>query len=551
MDPYHGCLPFQSCSRGVAGGSVTRKALRSSADSVGEAGRLRRYKLIVLVVASLLIVSSTAAALNVATKGIKARPSAEYSPETAWENGHYGCNTTIAVFDNGVDDEHPYLESKFAAGYDSTVTGPLWEQANDGNPQPLLGSHGTPVAGIALSHVGEPFTAPEDKPDYGEDEMVGVAPCAWAIDVMFSDVSNDDGFEADVLEAYEWAIEHKDASWGDEDPSNDGIDIITMSWSPNDQTDGSHAICQAATKAVEAGIVVLGSAGNSGSSEEPDLGCPTGADGAISVANIWNQRTVDRSDDDLRETSTWGPRTDDGDEDPYEELKPDIAAPGHNVVSTSSAPVDGTTYQVACFGVDDFPEQTPPAVGSLLATCETSFGGTSAATPMTAGVVALMLDANPDLDPASVKSILHQTAEPHSDMNRSAQNLSAQWDHRYGYGMIDAHAATKMAESWPGLERGKDTDADGLRDAIDAGPRNPADVNLSVPPEMQAIGGNVDTDGDGVVDAEDTEPLDPFTTNETLAAAGDAEPDETPGLGAGLAAVALLVSAGLVRRRRR
>ncbi len=519
----------------------------------------RPLTIVATCLALLLVLAPAASALEIATRGIKASPSEAYSPDTAWEQGIYGCGVTVAVFDEGVDDKHPYLDGKVVAGYDATHTQEMWTLANGGNPQPLVGTHGTPVAGIAVSHAGQPFFSAEDAPAYGEDDRAGVAPCAWLVDVQFSDVPNafgdtpaTDTFTTDVLQAFDWAIEHEDADWGDDDPSNDGIDVITMSWSPNDKTDGTDPICQAATEAVEAGIVVLGSAGNSGSTEEPDLGCPTGADGAISVANIWNKRTVDRSDDELRETSTWGPRTDDGDDDPYEELKPDVAAPGHLVVSTGSSLTDGREHQAVCLGPED--TSTPGAQVSLPYQCEQSFGGTSAATPMTAGVVALMLDANPALTPAEVAEILHQTAEPHQEMEISAANMSAQWDHRFGYGMIDAYKAVTMAQQWPGMELGKDTDADTVRDFQDQAPRDPTVTNLTetVDEILSNATGNltVDTDGDMVPDDQDAAPLDPFRVDETLTAAAD-ETDETPGVGAPVLLLAIGGLALLVRRRRR
>jgi subtilisin family serine protease len=515
-------------------------------------GRLRWVPLAVALVGGLLVLAPFAQALNVATKGIKAQPSELHSPETAWEQDAYGCGVTVAVFDNGVDDEHPYFEEKVLAGHDTTATQPAWQEANDGNPQPVTGSHGTPVAGIAVGHAEKPFFSADEAPPYGEDDMVGVAPCAFLVDVMFSDAPNvapdseaTDSLETDMVEAFEWAIEHRDHDWGDDDPRNDGIDVITMSWSPNDQTDGSDPVCQAATEAVEAGIVVLGSAGNSGSTEEPDLGCPTGADGAISVANLWNKRTVDREDDDLRESSTWGPRTDDGDGNAHEELKPTVAAPGHNVVSTSSSLADGREYGFACFGHE---VETPAAAIPNPYGCETSFGGTSAATPMTAGVVALMLDANPDLEPREVRHILQQTADPHPDMELSADDLSAKWDQRYGYGMVDAYEAVEMASTWPGPERGPDTDADGARDFLDVAPEDPSLDNVTVPEDLEPANASVDADGDGVVDPQDGAPFDPTATEEQLASAST-EPEETPGPGIATVFGALLVAVAAARRR--
>ncbi len=461
-----------------------------------------RRALALLVI--LLLVAPAVAALNVGTRTVKARESAEYSPGTAYDLGYFGCGVTVAIFDEGVDDKHPHLDGKVVAGVDTTFTQPLWTQANGGNPQPVTGTHGTPVAGLAVSHGGQPFFKPEDRPAWEGDELIGMAPCAWMVDVQFNDIQG--ASEAEMVAAFDWAIEHKDDTWGDSDPSNDGIEIITMSWSPNDETDGSHPVCQAANRAVAAGIVVLGSAGNSGGVERPDLGCPTGADGAISVANLYNQRTVDRSDDELRASSTWGPRTDDGDDNVYEELKPDIATPGHGVVGPVASRDDGTIYTVAGCGEDSQVSQDIP-LG--LFSCVAAFSGTSAATPMTAGIVAILLQANGNLTPADVKEILHQSAVPHPDAPPSFPDLNAKYNYTYGYGMADAYAAVRLAETWPGMALGADTDSDGVRDYLDLAPFDPRVTERREPVGVEPAGGQADSDGDGAVDAVDGAPLDP------------------------------------------
>ena len=85
-----------------------------------------------------------------------------------------------------------------------------------------------------------------------------------------------------------------------------------------------------------------------------------------------------------------------------------------------------------------------------------SFGGTSAATPITAGVVALMLEANPNLGYRDVQEILAYSARQVDATDSSwAWNGADNWNggalhvsHDFGFGLVDAHAAVRLAETW-------------------------------------------------------------------------------------------------------
>jgi subtilisin family serine protease len=505
-------------------------------------------RMVLAVLGAVLLALPAATALDIGARALQARPSAEYSPDTAWDLGVYGCGVTIAVFDEGVDDGHPLLDGKVVAGVDVTATAPLQAILFPNNPQPLVGSHGTPVAGLAASHGGQFFTTPEQAPDYADDALVGVAPCAWLVDVMFNDV---DGAGLDeMVAAFEWAIANKDNDWGDQDASNDGIDLITMSWSPQDGTDGSDDLSKAANKAVEAGIVVLGSMGNSGPDYQP-WGTPAAADLSLGIAALFDERTVTRDDDHIIDYSTPGPRPDDEDGNPYDEMKPDVASPAHNVRGPAPSHLDGREYGTVCFG--DPSGQSPV---DLPSDCATTFGGTSAATPMTAGVVALMLSANGNLTPAEVKEILHQTADPHPDQEPQFPLLNARYNATYGWGMTNAYKAVRMAQMWPGMELGRDLDSDGVRDFLDARPMDPSNSTLKdaaaivqatttlaeTPPPSTMV----DSDGDMVPDSEDGAPLDPRSTQPPPSEDAKDSPALAP-----LALVAALAAVAVAMRSRR
>lgn len=79
--------------------------------------------------------------------------------------------------------------------------------------------------------------------------------------------------------------------------------------------------------------------------------------------------------------------------------------------------------------------------------CTSSFGGTSSAAPLAAGVVALMLSANPSLGWKDVHYILLSTAK-RVDASDSSwfQNGVGRWvSHKYGYGLLDSAAVVEAA----------------------------------------------------------------------------------------------------------
>ncbi|MDB9313625.1 S8 family serine peptidase [Spirulina sp. CS-785/01] len=86
------------------------------------------------------------------------------------------------------------------------------------------------------------------------------------------------------------------------------------------------------------------------------------------------------------------------------------------------------------------------------------FSGTSASAPFVSGVVALMLEANPNLTWRDVQTILIETAQPENgnqdnlnDPNDPdwVQNGAGYWvNHKYGFGAVDAQAAVEKATNW-------------------------------------------------------------------------------------------------------
>lgn len=82
--------------------------------------------------------------------------------------------------------------------------------------------------------------------------------------------------------------------------------------------------------------------------------------------------------------------------------------------------------------------------------CTSSFGGTSSAAPLAAGVVALLLDARPELTWRDVQQVLALTAVKVNAGHASWFDNGAglHFNEFYGYGMVDAGAAVELATTW-------------------------------------------------------------------------------------------------------
>jgi subtilisin family serine protease len=127
--------------------------------------------------------------------------------------------------------------------------------------------------------------------------------------------------------------------------------------------------------------------------------------------------------------SSIGPRYD-------EVLKPDISAPGISVASSISSYTDNAFTSVASVS---FNTRTYPFA---------KFSGTSMASPMVAGVVALILEANPYLSAQQVKDIIIETAREDNNTGVIPLSGSKQW----GWGKINAYVAVQLALNTIGTE---------------------------------------------------------------------------------------------------
>jgi serine protease AprX len=338
-----------------------------------------------------------------------------------------GAGVTVAVVDTGIDTTHPDLKDKviehlnFEGGwfFDMINDGLYSDQVAkaSGNAVDSYG-HGTHVAGIV---AGSGAAA------QGGIDMKGVAPGAKLVNFKIADVIEgvdcsvpcDFGWEINALVAFEYMIEHRN------DPQYPGgIRVSTNSWSIYEVDDPEVEPINLITEAaVKKGIITLFAAGNDGPGANT-VGWPGSVPSVITVAA--SCKTAGCSN--IANFSSRGTQV-------------DIAAPGMDIYSAMAVP-----SALAPLGTHAPPPTTAtdPAAALNNARYYTGFNGTSMATPHVAGVVALMLQADPGLTPAEAQEILTRTAT-----DRGTEGFDNLW----GWGLVDSVKATDVAyclgaENW-------------------------------------------------------------------------------------------------------
>ncbi|MFD2043465.1 S8 family peptidase [Ornithinibacillus salinisoli] len=294
-----------------------------------------------------------------------------------------GENVTIAVIDTGIF-PHEDLRGRMK-GFRDFINNRREPYDDNG--------HGTHCAGCALGDG----TASDGK-------YKGPAPKAEVVGIKVLDKLGSGSLET-VMEGVQWAIDHKDEL---------GIDVLSMSIGspassvyPNENDDPMVQMVEAAW---DAGMVVCVAAGNEG----PDSGTissPGISDKVITVGAIDDQNTVSRTGDEIASFSSRGPTL-------YNEIKPDVVAPGVNIVSLRSP----RSY------ID---KQRDTRVDKYY----TTLSGTSMATPICAGLVALLLQYNRTLTPNEVKRMVMGSADAWGNGDPNV----------YGAGYINAEKTIPLA----------------------------------------------------------------------------------------------------------
>ncbi len=310
-----------------------------------------------------------------------------------------GTGVTIAVVDSGYFateglDKNAAGNSRVLAQYDA-----INDQMDPVGTSTDTYGHGTHLTSVALSSY---------KTSAGKYN--GVAPGADLVSVKA--FSNGQATYTDVIAGIDWVVDNQ---------ATYGIDVLNLSMAAAPLSYyWDDPLNQAVMAAWDAGIVVVASAGNFGPAPMT-IGVPGNVPYVITVGAMSDNFTpADGSDDILASWSSAGPTV-------TGFIKPEVVAPGGHTLGLMA--LSSTIAQLR-------PEYQHAASYFTMS-------GTSQSAAVVSGIVALMLDNDPSLDPDDVKCKLLASARAALDENDDlAYSIFQQ-----GVGMTHAYDAVYSTAS--------------------------------------------------------------------------------------------------------
>lgn len=317
----------------------------------------------------------------------------------AWDS-YKGTGIRIGIVDDGLELTHPDLAANVDTDNDRDFNG------LDDNPSPGPADfHGTACAGVAAARGNNTLG------------VTGSAPEATLVGLKLIAEPTTDADEADAFGYKKHVIHIKSNSWGPYDSAYGqggpgALSLVAMEDAVTTGRDGK-------------GTIFLWAAGNGNySGDDSNYDGWANSPHAIAVSAINEKGRASYYSEPGANILVCAPSSSGNEGITTTDI---TGANGYNT--------DGGTVERPDFSAFDYTN---------------GFGGTSSATPTVAGVIALMLQANPNLTYRDVQEILVRTAVKNDPFDGDwVQNGAGfHFNVRYGAGLVNAQAATAAAATW-------------------------------------------------------------------------------------------------------
>ncbi|KAJ3445410.1 neuroendocrine convertase [Anaeramoeba flamelloides] len=329
------------------------------------------------------------------TGQFSSRVGIDVNVKPVWDEGNFGSGIVVAVVDDGLLSSHEDISPNFLSEYSYDFC----NDKDDPSPTDDSNSHGTACGGVCCAANNDNTCGVGAAP---ETKIVGRSVLCGATTSEFAQALGNDC---------------------------DSIHVSTNSWGPSG-CDSSSCAYYSASFVEENAILECSETGRSGL-------------GTIYLFAGGNERE------------------DGGDVNQYGLTKlPQVITvgaigPSGTIAYYSnegcgilvSAPSSGDNKEDQYIGI------RTTTTGST-SSCTTGFGGTSSATPLVAGVVALILRQNPQLTYWDIQGILVESARQiiKDDESWEINGAEYYYSHDYGFGLVNAEQATILAKTWESYE---------------------------------------------------------------------------------------------------
>ncbi|XP_077870575.1 LOW QUALITY PROTEIN: furin-like protease kpc-1 [Saccoglossus kowalevskii] len=308
--------------------------------------------------------------------------------QEAWDAGYTGKNVVVTIADDGLEIDH----SDLIGNYDQEASTDLNDR--DSNPYPRstpddFNSHGTRCAGVIAM-------------------MTNKSICVWGIayNSRIGGIRILYGRVTDALEASALSFRSQ------------YVDVYSSSWGPN--ADG---------KTVEGpgrlATLALHDSASKGRSEKR----------SIYVLAAGNGGDFDNCNYDGSQTNIYTVSITSATE---KGTKPFYTESCASALATTYSSGDAGERQIC--STDEHQK------------CTKHHTGTSASAPLAAGIIALALEANPDLTWRDVQHIIVRTSKRYNlqdnDIGWTTNAAGYEVSHLYGFGLMDAEHMVRIAKKW-------------------------------------------------------------------------------------------------------